>query len=169
MSDAIENECEKDDDYENLPRSTEIEKEWAVKALALMPLKSAVDGFIMSFPHYEDEKYGRYKTIHRKLTTRLKTYLYDARLLYREKIQDEKEKRKLQSEITEDLIDSAEIYTDMCQIYRRADLKPIEKTRLGVQILKFRQQLEGKNTNEVAGEATWAGSNAEFPEGDEDD
>lgn len=162
MSDPIENAPETEA-VEDLPYSSELEKEWAVKALALMPLKSAVDGFLMAFPHYEDKKYGSRETIHRKLTTRLKAYLYDDRGLQREKIQDAKEKLKLQSELTGYLIDPIEVYIDMCKIYRHADLKPIEKTRLGAQILKIRQQLEGNpDTTKVSEEVTWAGTGAQF-------
>ena len=168
MSNPIENGPENEEVVEDLPKSMDHEKEWAIKALAIMPLKSAVDGFIESFPHYKDEKYGSLKKIHEKLTARLKTYLYDKRRPHRELIQDHKEKLKLQSDLISYLPDlSVEVYIEMYRAYRYADLKPMERIRLGTQILKLRQQLEGKDTTKVQEQVTWSGSNAEFEKKEE--
>ncbi|MDE0636177.1 MAG: hypothetical protein OXI43_10065 [Candidatus Poribacteria bacterium] len=148
---------------EKIPNFTERVNEWAVNALAAMPVKMAVDHFLMIFKEYNDPKYGTDEEIRKAITTRFYSLKSNKNRPYHELIKSREEILK------NDLLDIFP-YTDELQqlvklheLLLYEDLKPMEKVRIFSEIRKLCDRLKGIDGIPAAQNGTgWAGANAEF-------
>ncbi len=137
--------------------------EWAVNALAAMPVKMAVDHFLMIFKEYNDPKYGTEAEIRKVITARFYSLKNNKNRPYHELIKSREEILK------NDLLDifpygdKIQQLVELHAIYLYEDLKPMEKVRLLREIRTLCEKIEGVDGIPAAQtEGNWPGANAEF-------
>ena len=160
---------EEKSEYEKMPDFDESILEWAINTLALMPIKTAVSSFLVTFTEYNDPKYGPPEEIKRLIKIRLENMKYQKGRPYRDMIQarsDAIESSLLDSyPLANPLFHLTEIHND----YFSDKNTPAQKARLRSEALKVVEMLTGVKGTPAAkqGEGSWRGTGASFPPAEE--
>lgn len=150
---------------EQLPRFVDELSEWIIEALALMPIKVAVDAFLEVHEYFLDVKYGTPAEIREVVFKRFKKCKYDKISPRYNRIRDRKEilEKGLLSyfPVANPLNRLANIQGDY---YKAEDVS--ERIRLRAEVRKEVSILEGTDGLATAQKVSWGGDKAEFPDTD---
>lgn len=169
MSDLVETGAIEEDygdeqmKKEKMPHFDENIKKWAVNTLAMMPLKTATQVFLVTYTSYNNPKYGTPEEIFRKIYNRFDNMRSNKDRPYRAMIQE------LRDTIESNLLDSfplanlliqlAEIHSD----YYCKELTISQRIRLRAEVRKIVDKITSIKGVSGAQAGGWRGSNAKFP------